>query len=89
MIKPYEPSRLNIQDVKPMSGYKAEDIARVAMQAMNTFTVEELKSEDELPARMIKNITVFPRRVGRTRIVFLCYNNGKLLGSMRVETAKA
>lgn len=85
----YEPSRLNIQDVKPMSGYKASDIAHVAMQAMNTFTIEQLKSEDELPAQMIKSITVFPRRVGRTRTVFLCYHNGKLLGSMRVDTAKA
>lgn len=85
----YEPSRLDIQDVKPMSGYKASEIAHVAMQAMNAFTVEELKSEDELPAKMIGAVTVFPRRVGRTRVVFLCYHNGKLLGSMRVDTAKA
>jgi hypothetical protein len=59
------------------------------MQAMNAFTIEQLKSEDELSAQMIGNVTVFPRRVGRTRVVFLCYNNGKLLGSMRVDTAKA
>ena len=85
----YEPSRLDIQNVMPMSGYKAADIAHLAMKAMNRYTIEELKSEDELPAQMIGSITVFPRRVGRTRIVFLCYHNGKLLGSMRVDTAKA
>lgn len=85
----YTPSRLDIQDILPMSGYKASHIAPIAMQAMNTFTIEQLKSEDELPAQMIGSITVFPRRVGRTRVVFLCYHNGKLLGSMRVDTAKA
>ena len=85
----YEPSRLDIQNVMPMSGYKAADIADVAMRAMNRYTIEELKSEEELPAIMMGLISVMPRRVGRTRIVFLCYKSGSLIGSMRVDTAKA
>ena len=85
----YEPSRLDIQNVMPMSGYKAADIADVAMRAMNRYTIEELKSEEELPAVMLGLISVMPRRVGRTRIVFLCYKSGSLIGSMRVDTAKA
>jgi hypothetical protein len=85
----YEPSRLDIQDVMPMSGYKAADIADVAMRAMNRYTIEELKSEEELPAVMLGLISVMPRRVGRTRVVFLCYKTGSLIGSMRVDTAKA
>lgn len=85
----YEPSRLDIQNVMPMSGYKAADIADVAMRAMNRYTIEELKSEEELPAVMLGLISVMPRRVGRTRVVFLCYKTGSLIGSMRVDTAKA
>jgi len=85
----YEPSRLDIQNVMPMSGYKAADIAHLAMKAMNRYTIEELKSEEELPAIMMGLISVMPRRVGRTRIVFLCYKSGSLIGSMRVDTAKA
>jgi hypothetical protein len=50
---------------------------------------DNIMLEDELSAQMIGAITVFPRRLGRTRVVFLCYHNGKLLGSMRVDTAKA
>jgi hypothetical protein len=72
-----------------MSGYKAADIADVAMRAMNRYTIEELKSEEELPAVMLGLISVMPRRVGRTRVVFLCYKTGSLIGSMRVDTAKA
>ena len=85
----YEPSRLDIQNVMPMSGYKAADIAHLAMKAMNRYTIEELKSEEELPAVMLGLISVMPRRVGRTRVVFLCYKTGSLIGSMRVDTAKA
>ena len=85
----YEPSRLDIQNVMPMSGYKAADIAHLAMKAMNRYTIEELKSEEELPAIMMGLISVMPRRVGRTRVVFLCYKAGSLIGSMRVDTAKA
>ena len=39
----YEPSRLDIQNVMPMSGYKAADIAHLAMKAMNRYTIEELE----------------------------------------------
>ncbi len=88
-MKTYEPSRLDVQGVIPMTGYKASEIAHYAMNAMGRYSIEELKSENELPAVMTGLISVMPRRVGRTRVVFLCYKAGSLIGSMRVDTAKA
>lgn len=78
-----------VQDVDTMSSFKVSEVEPFAMKALNSYTIEELKGEDELTAKMFGGTSVFARRVGRTRVVFLCYNNGKLLGSMRVDTAKA
>ena len=78
-----------VQDAITMSSFKMSDVEPFALKALNSYSIEELKGEDELTARMFGGTSVFARRVGRTRIVFLCYNNGKLLGSMRVDTAKA
>lgn len=84
-----EDLKTTFTDVQVMSGYKRNDVADAATKAFSAYTTEELTSEEPLPAKLIGNVSVLPKRVGRTRIVMICYHNGKLIGSMRFDFKKS
>lgn len=83
-----EDTKMKFSGAQAMSGYRREDVADAATKAIATFTTEELTGEDALPAKLIGKVSVLPKRVGRTRIVALCYHNGKLIGSMQFDFKK-
>lgn len=84
-----ETPKWTFSDLHVMSGYKRADVADAAMKAIAMYTADEIHGDGELPAKLIGKVSVLPRRVGRTRIVAICYHNGKLLGSVRFDFKKS
>lgn len=70
-----------MQNVTFMSGSSDREIRTIVGLAIARYTPEELADAEELPAVIVNNASVMPRRVGRKKVVFLCYRGGKLLGS--------
>ena len=70
-----------MQNVTFMSASSDREIRTIVGLAIARYTPEELAGEGELPAVIVNNTSVMPRRIGRKKVVFLCYRGGKLLGS--------
>lgn len=70
-----------MQNVTFMSASSEREIRGIVGMAIPRYTPEDLAGADDLPAVVVGNATVMPRRIGRKKVVFLCYRGGKLLGS--------